>query len=107
MTTTITQGKKLLILNSTEHESKVLFFCSPTCDYELKRSSIKKLDVIGEGQFGDVCRGLYYFDYDKDPIEVAIKTCKADGDSSMSDKFLEEACKNSRSTAYIDIFSCT
>lgn len=69
------------------------FTCSPTCDYELKRSSIKKLEVIGEGQFGDVCSGLYYFDQDKDPIEVAIKTCKDDGDSSMSEKFLEEACE--------------
>lgn len=35
-------------------------------------------------------------DLEKNIIHVAVKTCKVDADLVTSEKFLEEACKNSR-----------
>ncbi|XP_078319037.1 focal adhesion kinase 1-like isoform X5 [Crassostrea virginica] len=59
-------------------------------NFELTRDNIKLLDVLGEGQFGDVYKGLFT---DKDGVQsaVAVKTCKEDNEESMMDKFLEEA----------------
>jgi len=51
-------------------------------------------DIIGQGQFGDVHQGVYLTkDKDKEPLPVAVKTCKLDADSATTDRFLEEACK--------------
>ncbi|XP_043208526.1 focal adhesion kinase 1-like isoform X3 [Amphibalanus amphitrite] len=59
-------------------------------DYELPRDSVHLVEIIGEGQFGDVHRGTY-----RSPsgqlTPVAVKTCKADNETSMAHKFLEEA----------------
>ena len=64
-------------------------------DNELDRSRVELLSVIGEGQFGDVQRGIYRPPRDGQPIHVAVKTCKAtDGDSQVKEKFLQEACKS-------------
>nr|XP_011413792.2 focal adhesion kinase 1 isoform X9 [Crassostrea gigas] len=59
-------------------------------NFELKRENIKLLEVLGEGQFGDVFKGLFT---DKDGVQsaVAVKTCKEDNEDSMMEKFLEEA----------------
>ncbi|XP_062622322.1 focal adhesion kinase 1-like isoform X3 [Saccostrea cucullata] len=59
-------------------------------NFELKREDIKLLEVLGEGQFGDVFKGLFT---DKDGLQsaVAVKTCKEDNEDSMMEKFLEEA----------------
>ncbi|XP_056017629.1 focal adhesion kinase 1-like isoform X6 [Ostrea edulis] len=59
-------------------------------NFELKREDIKLLEVLGEGQFGDVFKGLFT---DKDDVQsaVAVKTCKEDNEDSMMEKFLEEA----------------
>jgi serine/threonine protein kinase len=59
-------------------------------NFELKREDIKLLEVLGEGQFGDVFKGLFT---DKDGVQsaVAVKTCKEDNEDSMMEKFLEEA----------------
>ena len=66
-------------------------YSSPTRDFELDRSRVDLVEIIGEGQFGDVYRGIYVSG--QDPVPVAVKTCKVDQDASMADKFLEEACK--------------
>jgi hypothetical protein len=34
-----------------------IHFCS--VDYEIERSSVELCDILGEGQFGDVHRGIY------------------------------------------------
>lgn len=59
-------------------------------DYEISRESIRLEEILGEGQFGDVYRGLFY-DKDVKEIPVAVKTCKEDNEDSMTEKFLEEA----------------
>ncbi|XP_033122911.1 focal adhesion kinase 1-like isoform X5 [Anneissia japonica] len=58
-----------------------------TKDYELLRGDITIDAVIGEGQFGDVNKGIYH-DKNNEEIPVAVKTCKSE---SLGDKFLEEA----------------
>ena len=64
-------------------------------DNELDRSRVELQSVIGEGQFGDVQRGIYRPPRDGQPIQVAVKTCKtSDGDSQVTDKFLQEACES-------------
>ena len=66
-------------------------YSSPTRDFELDRSRVDLTEIIGEGQFGDVFRGIYTSG--QESLPVAVKTCKIDQDVSMADKFLEEACK--------------
>ncbi|EEB19123.1 protein tyrosine kinase 2 beta, putative [Pediculus humanus corporis] len=61
-----------------------------TREYELDRRRIDLLEIIGEGQFGDVFRGSYT-EKEGSVIPVAVKTCKADSDVSTGEKFLEEA----------------
>lgn len=68
------------------------FLLFPARDYELDRSAIELQETIGQGQFGDVHKGLYV-QRDNSKVPVAVKTCKPDGDSSTGEKFLEEACK--------------
>lgn len=66
-------------------------YSSPTArDYELKRDSISLLEVLGEGQFGDVYKGSFV-DKEGMQVPVAVKTCKEDNEESMTEKFLEEA----------------
>ena len=70
-------------------------YSSPTRDFELDRSRVDLVEIIGEGQFGDVYRGIYSpSSTGLEPVPVAVKTCKIDQDGSMADKFLEEACKS-------------
>ncbi|XP_059144124.1 focal adhesion kinase 1-like [Physella acuta] len=63
-----------------------------TRDYEIPRDHIRLVEILGEGQFGDVYKGMY-FDKEGMQVPVAIKTCKEDGEETMTEKFLEEACK--------------
>eukprot|EP00096_Caligus_rogercresseyi_P011337 TRINITY_DN4430_c0_g1_i1.p1 TRINITY_DN4430_c0_g1~~TRINITY_DN4430_c0_g1_i1.p1 ORF type:complete len:998 (-),score=345.77 TRINITY_DN4430_c0_g1_i1:144-3137(-) len=63
-------------------------YSSPSRDYEIPRSRLELQDIIGEGQFGDVHRGIY--SRSGEEICVAVKTCKVAG-GNMADKFLEEA----------------
>lgn len=68
-------------------------------DYELARNQIELREIIGEGQFGDVHSGICTLKqktkvgFKEYVIPVAVKTCKADADLAMAEKFLEEACK--------------
>ena len=79
---------------------------SPARDYEIDRSRVELHDIIGEGQFGDVHKGVYHVpshqisqsnlnnpDAAKGHLPIAVKTCKVEGRESMAEKFLEEACK--------------
>lgn len=59
-------------------------------DYEIPREHIRLVEILGEGQFGDVYKGMY-FDKEGMQVPVAIKTCKEDGEEMMTEKFLEEA----------------
>lgn len=59
-------------------------------DYEIDRDSVALGDILGEGQFGDVHRGLYT-DGGGERVAVAVKTCKVDSEESTTEKFLEEA----------------
>ncbi|KAG1659462.1 Focal adhesion kinase 1 [Nymphon striatum] len=61
-----------------------------TRDYELPRSRISLGEIIGEGQFGDVHKGVFKAK-DDSVIHVAVKTCKIESEESMGEKFLEEA----------------
>lgn len=71
----------------------------PDRDYELARNQIELREIIGEGQFGDVHAGVCKLKqklkggFKEMTIPVAVKTCKADADLAMAEKFLEEACK--------------
>lgn len=59
-------------------------------DYEISRDRICLLDILGNGQFGDVHKGIYT-EKDGNEVPVAVKTCKEDNEESMTEKFLEEA----------------
>ena len=61
-------------------------------DYELVRNQVDLGEIIGEGQFGDVHKGMFK-GRDNQLIPVAVKTCKVDSDLATAEKFLEEACK--------------
>ena len=80
---------------------------SPARDYEVDRSRVELHDIIGEGQFGDVHKGVYHVpshqisssnlnspEASKGQLPIAVKTCKVEGHDSMAEKFLEEACKH-------------
>lgn len=75
-------------------------------DYKLERSQITLLEIIGEGQFGDVHKGVctpkMIAGLPLCPQEVAVKTCKTDNDPEKAEKFLEEACMffNNRKTRF-------
>ncbi|KAA0200331.1 PTK2 protein tyrosine kinase 2 [Fasciolopsis buskii] len=74
------------------------------CPYRLKESTnreIQKLEmprgsvileqVLGEGQFGDVYKGIYRKESQTEAISVAVKTCKIDASPEERGQFLEEA----------------
>jgi len=71
--------------------------CFIDCNYELCRDQVELGEIIGEGQFGDVHKGVCHmrstFRSPISAVAVAIKTCKSDADMATTDKFLEEACK--------------
>ena len=72
-------------------------YSSPARDYELDRARLELMDIIGEGQFGDVHKGIYrpvVQGQEKAATPVAVKTCKVETDASMAEKFLEEACES-------------
>ncbi|KAJ0171489.1 hypothetical protein K1T71_013039 [Dendrolimus kikuchii] len=81
-------------------------------DYELVRNQIELTGIIGEGQFGDVHKGICKVTSANHPslrrqlsllkqqgqcpggectLPVAVKTCKMDADLDTAEKFLEEA----------------
>ena len=79
---------------------------SPARDYEVDRSRVELHEIIGEGQFGDVHKGIYHVpshqispsnlnspEASKGQLPIAVKTCKVEGHDTMAEKFLEEACK--------------
>jgi len=72
----------------TEEDTDYSSLSNKSC--EIDRKQISLVSIIGKGQFGDVHRGTYTI-ADGNAVEVAIKTCKEDGDPSVSEKFLEEA----------------
>lgn len=57
----------------------------------MDRNHIELLEILGEGQFGDVHKGSFKTK-DGNSIPVAVKTCKGDADFATTEKFLEEAC---------------
>jgi focal adhesion kinase 1 len=63
--------------------------------FSLARSRIELSEIIGEGQFGDVHRGVYRpataADTPPAATNIAVKTCKVETDACMAEKFLEEA----------------
>ncbi|CAG9860435.1 unnamed protein product [Phyllotreta striolata] len=59
-------------------------------NYELNRNQIELQEILGEGQFGDVHKGIVKTK-DNLLIPVAVKTCKGDADAATTEKFLEEA----------------
>ncbi|CAH1253593.1 PTK2 [Branchiostoma lanceolatum] len=61
-----------------------------TKDYEIAREKIVLGAIIGEGQFGDVHRGVYK-SKEEGNLDVAVKTCKMDCTDTVAEKFLEEA----------------
>ncbi|KAK4884842.1 hypothetical protein RN001_001113 [Aquatica leii] len=66
-------------------------YSTPTTkNYELIRKQIELGDILGEGQFGDVHKGIYK-SKDGSVVPVAVKTCKGDADLPTTEKFLEEA----------------
>ncbi|XP_066930662.1 focal adhesion kinase 1-like isoform X2 [Clytia hemisphaerica] len=65
-------------------------------DYEVAGDSLELEDIIGQGQFGDVYKGMYTSPKTKTTTSVAIKTYREDRekeneDATRSEKFLEEA----------------
>ena len=66
-------------------------YSSPAKDYELERQKIELSEIIGEGQFGDVHKGVFKQPQNSDAVNVAVKTCKVETDANMAEKFLEEA----------------
>ncbi|CAN0124917.1 unnamed protein product [Lampetra planeri] len=63
------------------------YCCLPVRRGEVARASVRVSECLGEGQFGDVHRGVYT-DQDGVEVPVAVKTCK---DPTVSKAFLQEA----------------
>lgn len=65
-------------------------------DYEVAVENLELIEIIGQGQFGDVYKGIYKSPTMNKRIHVAIKTYreepeKEQEDATRSEKFLEEA----------------
>ncbi|TGZ66669.1 hypothetical protein CRM22_005195 [Opisthorchis felineus] len=58
---------------------------------EIPRSNVILEQVLGEGQFGDVYKGVYTKYAHAEPIPVAVKTCKLETSLEDRQQFLEEA----------------
>ena len=61
-------------------------YSSPAKDYELERQKIELSEIIGEGQFGDVHKGVFKQPQNSDTVNVAVKTCKVETDANMAEK---------------------
>ncbi|KER27396.1 hypothetical protein T265_13813, partial [Opisthorchis viverrini] len=59
--------------------------------FEIPRSNVILEQVLGEGQFGDVYKGVYRKYAHAEPIPVAVKTCKLETSLEDRQQFLEEA----------------
>jgi len=60
-------------------------------DYELCRHHVSLEEIIGEGQFGSVYRGIFRRKDSSHLQDVAIKTCKPESERLLGNQFLEEA----------------
>ncbi|CAF1009679.1 unnamed protein product [Adineta ricciae] len=58
-------------------------------EYQIDRKQIHMIESLGNGQFGEVYRGILKTDQQLE-INIAIKTCKT-RDSTTTDAFLDEA----------------
>ncbi|CAF0874579.1 unnamed protein product [Rotaria sp. Silwood1] len=58
-------------------------------DYQIDRKQIHMIESLGNGQFGEVYRGILKTDQQLE-INIAIKTCKMQ-DAATTEAFLEEA----------------
>lgn len=58
---------------------------------EIPRNLIMLEQVLGEGQFGDVYKGLFYKQPNVQSVSVAVKACKLDASYEERKQFLEEA----------------
>ncbi|CAF4019987.1 unnamed protein product [Rotaria sordida] len=58
-------------------------------DYQIDRKQIQLIELLGDGQFGEVYRGILKTDQQSE-INVAIKTCKIQ-DVTTTETFLDEA----------------
>lgn len=63
----------------------------PPAHLQLDRQRVRLLDVIGEGQFGNVFRAEYQSPDTTRPMVVAVKTCKTESQAQMGGRFLQEA----------------
>ncbi|CAF5118059.1 unnamed protein product, partial [Rotaria magnacalcarata] len=73
-------------------------------DYHIDRKQIHMIESLGNGQFGEVYRGMLKTAQQLE-INIAIKTCKMQ-DSETTEAFLEEACQCNakiRSSTYYQI----
>jgi serine/threonine protein kinase len=70
-------------------------YCTPTgpppAHLQLDRQRVRLLDVIGEGQFGNVFRAEYQSPDRDQPTMVAVKTCKTESQAQLGARFLQEA----------------
>ncbi|CAF4235878.1 unnamed protein product, partial [Rotaria sp. Silwood2] len=57
--------------------------------YQIDRKQIQMIELLGDGQFGEVYRGILKTDQQSE-IDVAIKTCKMQ-DATTTETFLDEA----------------
>ena len=89
-----------------KNNNSYFLYISPARDYEVDRTRVELHEIIGEGQFGDVHKGIYHvpphqislsnlasMEASKGQLPIAVKTCKVEGHDTMAEKFLEEACK--------------
>ncbi|CAF3391796.1 unnamed protein product [Rotaria sp. Silwood1] len=58
-------------------------------DYQIDRQQIQVIELLGDGQFGEVYQGILKTDQQSE-INVAIKTCKMQ-DATTTETFLDEA----------------
>ena len=60
-------------------------------DYQIDRKQIQMIESLGNGQFGEVYRGILKLADQQLELNIAIKTCKMQ-DIATTEAFLEEAC---------------
>lgn len=58
--------------------------------YDLNRADVTLLEILGDGQFGEVYRGNLKRK-DGSESSVAVKTCKSQSESTVSEQLLKEA----------------
>jgi serine/threonine protein kinase len=73
------------VLREGDSQSTNEAFCAPR---EVKRDAVELIDVLGEGQFGDVNKGLLTETKDQPGYLVAVKSTKREADK---EEILKEA----------------